>query len=122
MRLIGVMQVAVVLGSIHAALAAVPTGEWERDDGTVRVRIEACGADICATNTWVKDPASAEKVGDVLVMSLKPIDPATLKGTAFDRRRNATYSFEMKVEADRLITKGCVLGGLLCKNVAWRRV
>ena len=122
MRLLSGLQVALVLASIHAAMAAAPTGAWEREDGTVRVRIEPCGADICATNTWVKDPAGGEKVGDVLVMSLTPIDPATLKGTAFDRRRNATYSFEMTVEAERLLTKGCVLGGLLCKSVAWRRV
>jgi len=122
MRLISALPIVLVLGSINAALAADPTGDWEREDGMTRVRVEPCGNDICATNTWVKDPASAEKVGDVLVMKLKPAAPGLLAGTAFDRKRDATYKFEMKVEPDQLITKGCVLAGLLCKDVAWRRL
>ena len=113
---------ALLLGSAPVALAADPTGNYERDDGMTRVRVEACGAAICAINTWIKDPASTEKVGDVLVMNLKPAGDKSLTGTAFDRKRDATYNFDMTVEPDRLLTKGCILGRLLCKDVAWRRI
>ena len=120
-RMILGAQLALLLVSTGVALAADPTGNYQRDDGMARVRVEACGAAICATDTWIKDAASSEKVGDVLVMNLKPAGGYLLTGTAFDRKRDATYSFSMTVEPNRLITKGCVLAGLVCKEVAWLR-
>ena len=122
MRLVFWAPLALLLGSAPAALAADPTGNYERDDGMTRVRVAPCGAAICATNTWIKDPASSEKVGDVLVMNLKPAGDKLLTGTAFDRKRDATYSFDMTVEPNQLLTKGCVFAKLICKDVAWRRI
>ncbi|OYY13580.1 MAG: hypothetical protein B7Y70_01585 [Rhizobiales bacterium 35-68-8] len=99
-----------------------PMGIWMRGDGNARVRMAPCGSDICAINLWIKDPSGGEAVGDKLVMSVKPKDDDTLAGEAYDAKRNLTYSMEIKVEPDRLSTRGCVIGGLICRNVSWSRV
>lgn len=104
----------------HAQDAADPSGVWMRDDGNARVRIAPCGAKICATNLWIGDTSKGEEPGDRLVMSLRPKSPDTLAGTAYDAKRERTYSITVKVSGDTLLTRGCILGGLLCKNVYWQ--
>ena len=122
MKLSALLVLSFVCGPVTMAYALDPSGNYVRDDGGTRVRVANCGQKICATNTWIKDPASSEKVGDVLVMSLQPASENTLKGTAYDGQRKMTYNFEMAVEPNKLNTKGCVLGKLLCKDVAWNRI
>ncbi len=111
-----------VCGPVTAAYALDPSGNYVRSDGGTRVRVANCGKNICATNTWIKDQTSSEKVGDVLVMSLQPAGENTLTGTAYDGQRKMTYNFEMSVQPKKLNTKGCVLGKLVCKDVAWNRI
>jgi uncharacterized protein (DUF2147 family) len=101
---------------------AAADGEWARDDGVLRTHIAACGRDICAVNSWTKDPQGAEKVGDKLVMTLRETDRNHWTGLAFDPQRNLTYSMELTVAGDRMATRGCVLVGVLCRSVGWIRV
>ncbi len=109
--------------TITTAVAALdPSGTWMRGDGTARVLIAPCGPDVCATNIWIKDSSSSEAVGDKLVMKIKPKAYGLLTGTAFDAKRNLTYSMEMTVEKDRLKTRGCVISGMICKETDWSRV
>lgn len=114
------------LAPLTAALAAAasepdPAGIWKRGDGNAEVRIAACGDKICAVNLWIGDTSGGEEVGDRLVLTLKPKDEDTLAGTAYDPKRNRTYAMTMRVEEDRLVTRGCILAGLLCKSVTWSR-
>ena len=117
-----ILVLSLLCGPVTAAYALDPSGNYVRDDGGTKVRVASCGKNICATNTWIKDPASSEKVGDVLVMSLQPASENTLTGTAYDGQRKMTYNFEMAVQPNKLNTKGCVLGKLLCKDVAWNKI
>lgn len=96
-------------------------GAWKRGDGKARVRIAPCGSNVCATNTWVGDPSSGEKVGDRLVMTLKPNGPGSYTGSAFDPQRNMTVSMNIKVAASSFTSSGCVLGGVICRTVSWSR-
>ncbi len=105
----------------HAADVS-PQGAWSRGDGKAKVRIEPCGADLCAINTWIKPGVNDEKVGDKLVMMVTSTSPAKWSGKAFDPQRNLTYRLSMDVGADHMTTRGCVLGGLVCKNVGWTRI
>lgn len=105
--------------SAFAQQAADPSGIWMRDDGNARVEIAPCGNDICATNLWVGDTSGGEDAGDVLVMSLEPRSEKQLAGTAYDRKRDRSYSITIDVQDEGLVTRGCVLGGLLCRNVSW---
>lgn len=117
----------VAMAALPAPGAAAADGiagaqaEWARDDGQVRARIAPCGAAICATNTWVRNPEGDERVGDKLVMTLTPVDSTHWTGTAFDPKRHLTFSMAMSVAGDRLTTHGCVLAGILCRDVGWTR-
>lgn len=99
-----------------------PSGVWLRADGNARVRITPCGNKICATNLWIRDTSNGEDAGDRLVMSLRPKSSDTLSGTAYDAKRNLTYSMTLRVSKNALSTRGCILGGVLCKNVQWKPV
>ena len=104
----------------NAQQSADPSGIWLRDDGNARVRIAPCGNKICATNLWIGDTSKGEEAGDRLIMSLQPKSPDTLSGTAFDEKRERTYSITVQVSDNALLTRGCILGGVLCKNVRWK--
>jgi uncharacterized protein (DUF2147 family) len=117
---IGALAAIVLVGSpAFAAGLQDADGAWARDDGDAKVRIAPCGKNICATNTWIRDPKSSEKVGDRLVMTLKPGKDGSFTGTAYDPQRKRTYGMTMIIAPGKLQTRGCVLGGLLCKNVTW---
>lgn len=114
---------AVLMVTIAPGLAQQsvdPSGVWLRDDGNARVRIAPCGSNICATNLWIGDTSKGEEPGDRLVMSLKPKSPDTLTGTAYDAKRDRTYAITVQVSDNALLTRGCILGGVLCKNVHWK--
>jgi uncharacterized protein (DUF2147 family) len=106
----------------YTALAAQersPDGVWQRDDGNARVRIAPCGSKLCATNLWIKDTSKGEEVGDRLVMTLNRKSDTKLTGTAYDPKRDRNYALTVIVDSDSLITRGCILGGLLCRDVNW---
>lgn len=114
---------AILLLAAQAAQAqqsADPSGVWLRDDGNARVKIAPCGDNICATNLWIGDTSKGEAAGDRLVMSLKPKSADTLSGTAYDEKRDRTYSITVQVSENALTTRGCILGGVLCRDVHWK--
>lgn len=98
------------------------TGDWSRNDGGSRINIGPCGERLCAVNTWVRDPADGELVGDRLVLALQPRDASALTGEAFDERRNLRYSLLISVNGNAMTTEGCLLSGVLCKSMRWIRV
>lgn len=108
-------------GFAIAASAPDPSGTWNRGDGNAKVRIAPCGSNICATNVWIKDTSRGEAVGDRLVMTLQPKSADTLIGKAFDAKRELTYAIQVKVAGQKLVTRGCLVGGLVCKSVNWSR-
>ena len=114
-----------------ASLAAAPApaasdatllGLWARGDGKAKVKVERCGDNICATNTWVRAGTKGEKAGDILVMSVRPDDSGGWSGTAFDRQRDLTYRMTLKVGETRMTSEGCVLAGVICKEMGWTRL
>lgn len=98
-------------------------GNWSRGDGKAHIRIEPCGTQMCAVNTWIQNPThSSEAVGDKLVLTLAAQNGSLLKGDAFDQRRDLNYSMKIQVGQDRMVTEGCVLGGIICKKADWTRL
>lgn len=104
------------------AHASDPMGVWARGDGIAKVKVAPCGENICATNTWIKPGTKSEKEGDVLVMSIKEEGSGAYKGSAFDPQRNLTVSMSLKVDGGSMTTRGCVIGGLICKSVSWSKI
>ena len=109
-------------GATSVASAADIDGNWSRSDGRARVKIARCGGDICATNTWIRPGTPSEKTGDVLVMKVRKVSDGRYSGSAFDPQRDMSYKITLDVSGDRMTSKGCILGGLLCKGVGWTRI
>jgi len=118
---VGLIFCVLFCGSAFAASEPDPSGVWNRGDGNAKVRIAPCGSNICATNVWIKDTSGGEAVGDKLVMTLQPKSADTLTGKAFDAKRALTYAIQLKVAGQKLVTRGCLVGGLVCKSVNWSR-
>jgi uncharacterized protein (DUF2147 family) len=98
------------------------TGDWSRTDGASRINIAPCGDHLCAVNTWIRDPAGGESVGDRLVLNLQPREPARLAGEAFDERRKFTYSLLISVDNDAMTTHGCMFAHMACRTINWIRM
>ena len=111
-----------VAGSAGAGGGPTITGDWSRNDGGSRINIGPCGELLCAVNTWIRDPAEGELVGDRLVLALQPRDPNALTGEAFDERRKLRYSLLISVNGNAMTTEGCLVNGVLCKSLRWIRV
>jgi uncharacterized protein (DUF2147 family) len=109
------------------ALAAVPaladpSGTWLRDNGNSRVRIAPCGSNYCGTVVWVKDADSPSKVGQRVFFDMAPAGANAWSGKAFNPEDGKTYTGKMTLSGSTLTTSGCVLGGLVCRSVNWRKV
>jgi uncharacterized protein (DUF2147 family) len=109
------------LPAIGFAFAARPdpSGVWTRGDGNARVVIRRCGEAYCATNIWIKDTSNGEAIGDRLVMNVVPQSPTVLSGSAYDIKRKMTYSMEISVAPASLSSRGCLVGGAICKTETW---
>lgn len=97
-------------------------GNWARSDGIAHVAISKCGQDFCAKNIWIKPNWKTEKVGDVLIMKINNKGEGLYLGTAYDPQRNLNLKFKLNIEGNKMTTKGCIIGGLLCKTVGWKRI
>lgn len=115
-------NILVVAGAITASTAGAAEldGVWLRDDGNARVRIAPCGDKVCATNLWIGDASKGEAVGDKLVMTLSREADGSFSGTAWDAKRDWRYSMTIRATEGALTTRGCLLGGLLCRDVNWK--
>jgi len=107
---------------VSAAAAGDAKGEWARDDGKSKVRMVACGGGaLCGLVSWLLDPKGPAKVGQQVFFDMKPAGDNVWTGKAFNPDDGRTYSGKMTMSGDRLVTAGCVLGGLICKSVSWTR-
>ena len=97
-------------------------GLWARGDGKAVVRIEPCGANLCAINTWIRAGTKNEKAGDKLILTVSPSGPSVMTGQAFDPQRNLTYRMRIEVGERTMSSRGCILAGLLCRSMSWSRL
>ncbi len=115
--------VSMVATPVLAASDPSPFGLWARGDGKAKVKVERCGTALCATNTWIRAGTKGEKAGDKLVMKVQPDDnPGHWSGTAFDPQRDRTYRLTMQVSDRSMTVRGCVLAGIVCKDMGWTRL
>lgn len=119
MTLAAAVALSVAAGS---ALAGDATGTWMRADGTSKVRISNCGDALCGAISWLKDPENSKgRVGQRVFYDMQPDGANAWAGKAFNPEDGKTYTGKMSLSGDSLTTKGCALGGLICKSVSWRR-
>ncbi len=119
---LGFVAITIALAGATPAMAAdITSGTWLRGDGQAKVRVQKCGEAYCAVNIWIKNPGD-EKVGDRLVLNVRPVKPGLMEGSAFDPQRNLRFSSKITYSNETMTTSGCVLGGLLCRSVSWSKV
>ena len=112
-----------VLALMGPAMAAEIVGTWLRSNGESRVRMAPCGGGVCGTITWLKTPGKGDaKVGQQVFYNMKPDGSGGWEGSAFNPEDGKTYSGKASVSGSSMTTKGCVLGGMICKTVSWSRV
>ncbi len=114
------LALALLAASAGGAAANDLDGTWLRDDGNARVRIAPCGDKICATNLWIGDTSKGEAAGDKLVMTLARQPDGTFSGSAYDPKRDWTYSMTITATPGALTTRGCIVGRLICRDVTWK--
>jgi uncharacterized protein (DUF2147 family) len=113
---------AAMFAAMTATAAADPTGTWLRDNGNSRVRFAPCGGSMCGTIVWLKDDSGPSKVGQRVFSNMVKSGENTWNGQAFNPEDGKTYSGKMTVNGSSMTTSGCVLGGLVCRSVSWRKV
>lgn len=118
-----------------ASAGAPPTApiasEWRNPGNSVHVRIDQCGGAVCGTITWASDKAKADAarggttqlIGTRLFRDLKPAGPGKWSGKVFVPDIRQTFSGTIQFEdGDKMVGKGCVLFGIICKSQTWSRV
>lgn len=123
MRVQILMLVTLMAADARTAMAASEDifGNWSRDDGAARVNVANCGSQICATNTWIKDPIQQnEKVGDRLIFTIRAADGGW-SGSAYDPQRGLRFSAKLKATLASMTTTGCIAGGLICRSTHWTK-
>ncbi|MGA2044762.1 MAG: DUF2147 domain-containing protein [Roseiarcus sp.] len=119
-RASGIAVVALIAGD-GAAAGDPRLGAWARGDGDARVMMAFIDGKLCATNTWIRDSRSGEKVGDRLIFDVSPAGAGVWSGTAYDPQRRMTFSVTLRLIDDQLLTEGWILGGLISKTARWTR-
>lgn len=122
MKLLATATAVFSLGFAWIVQAGDIEGQWARGDGNAKVRIAPCGADVCVVNTWIKPGMAKEKTGDKLVMTIRAGADGVYSGTAYDPQRDMTYNLTVRVNGNRMTTRGCVAAGLICKGIDWTRI
>jgi uncharacterized protein (DUF2147 family) len=109
------------LASAQQAATQMAEGVWTRDDGAARIQFSSCGAALCGAIVWLKNASSKAHVGQQVFFDMTRADQNSWTGKAFNPEDGKTYSGKMVLTGKKLKTSGCMLGGLICKTVLWRR-
>ena len=100
-----------------APTASGPLGEWLVGDGSARIGIHACGANLCGTVTATKEKG---RMGERILRDMKPDGENRWTGTILDPRSGKVYQSTMTLTGGSLRVEGCLMG-VLCGGETWTR-
>lgn len=113
-----------VLSATAACFATpnfAPTGRWDREDGLGGIEIRSCGEALCGRIIWLRDTGTPAHIGQEVLYDMRRTADYTWTGSANNPEDGRTYAGTMTLSGARLMTKGCILGGLICRSVALTR-
>ncbi|EQB32858.1 DUF2147 domain-containing protein [Sphingobium ummariense] len=126
------VSIALALLCVGAAPRTGPSfGIWSNPKGSVHVRAEPCGRNMCGVVVWASDKAKADAarggtdplVGTTLFRDFTPAGRNRWRGKVFVPDIGKTFSGTVTLlDPDRLEGEGCLLGGIGCKSQIWTRV
>jgi uncharacterized protein (DUF2147 family) len=95
-----------------------PIGIWMTEKKEGKVRIEACGSNLCGYSINAKTNANGEKV----LINMKP-GSNKWTGRIYDPNSGSTYDSTIALKGpDSLRVQGCAFGGMFCGGQTWSRV
>jgi uncharacterized protein (DUF2147 family) len=95
-----------------------PFGMWLTEKKEGRVRIEACGDNVCGYSVDSRTNQNKEKI----LINMKPTG-SKWAGKIYDPKSGSTYSSTIAMKGnDNLRVQGCAFGGMFCGGQTWSRV
>ena len=95
-----------------------PLGVWLTEEKEGKVRIEACGANLCGYSVDKKSNQNGEQV----LINMKPGNDKW-SGRIFDPNSGSTYDSTIALKGtNSLRVQGCAFGGMFCGGQTWTRV
>lgn len=127
------LVVAAILAVVPLAALADPVeGIWKTkpdDNGNFgHVQIVPCGANFCGTLVEAFNgqgqKIDSPNVGKRIVWDMQAEGGGAYgSGKVWSPDRDKTYNSKMTLSGDNLSVKGCVMGGMICRDGgAWSRV
>ena len=103
--------------AVDATAASSPLGVWLTEEKEGKVRIEACGSNLCGYSIDDKTGQNGDKV----LVNMKPTG-AKWSGRIHDPKGGSTYESTIALKGpDRLRVQGCAFGGMMCGGQTWTR-
>jgi len=96
-----------------------PVGVWLTEEKEGKVRIEACGANLCGYSVDAKSNANGEQV----LINMRPGADHKWSGRIHDPNSGSTYDSTIAMKGTtQLRVQGCAFGGMFCGGQTWTRV
>ncbi len=125
--------------AIGPARAADPKGLWLTGDADAKIRIAKCGAGLCGTIVWLKepnDPATGQRltdrrnpdeakrkrplVGIMILLNMAPNGPDQWAGPIYNSDDGNTYQGKITLQGPATLrVEGCLLA--FCGGENWSR-
>ena len=104
---------AAVPPAAATAVPATPVGIWSTEGNKGRVRVEACGNNLCGY---------ADKTGEKILINMRPTN-AKWTGQIHDPDSGRNYDSTITMKGpNALQVQGCAFGGLFCGGQTWSRI
>ena len=117
-----------------------PAGVWLTQKGDAHVRIAPCGAALCGTIVWLRDPIDGETgrpltdkhnpvparrsnpmIGTQIMFGMQPSGPNRWSGHFYNSQDGQTYDGNLVLlSPDSVKAEGCLIG--ICMGENWQRV
>jgi len=138
-----VRAAAVALGftfaNVAAASAAEPTGTWVTKNGDAHIRVAKCGAAMCGTIAWLREPIDratgqpqidsnnpdpakrSRKILGLTIFAVQPDNDGSYVGTIYNADDGQSYRGKViRRSPTQLEVQGCL--GVICGSEIWNVV
>ena len=121
----------VLVAATPALAASQLQGSWTNPARSVTVRIGPCGGVLCGRVTAASpharetaaDGGTDRLVGTELISDIEQTGPDSWSAEIFVPDRNVHSNGEISLEGRNYMSvRGCMIGGLVCKEQRWTRV
>lgn len=111
------------------AMAEPVEGIWQTAPGQsgnyAHVDIKPCGANFCdyILRTYTAEgQVDSDLIGQMVVRNMASMGNNSYEGKVWRPSNDKVYTGKATVSGDTIDLSGCIVGGLICRSVAWHRV